>query len=123
LLLSCVDNYEARMAINTACNELGLTWYESGVAENAVSGHIQLIVPGVTACFAVSIFFSRLLKLETNLKLVCSSFGGSISDRRKDSQERRSMCCEFAHHDGHRCWHARSKLSQVSGLRFLPGHI
>jgi ubiquitin-like modifier-activating enzyme 5 len=26
---------------------------ESGVSENAVSGHIQLIVPGRTACFAV----------------------------------------------------------------------
>ncbi len=28
---------------------------ESGVSENAVSGHIQLIVPGRTACFAVCI--------------------------------------------------------------------
>lgn len=28
---------------------------ESGVSENAVSGHIQLIVPGTTACFAVCI--------------------------------------------------------------------
>ena len=55
LLLSCVDNYEARMAINTACNELSQTWFESGVAENAVSGHIQLIIPGVTACFGVSV--------------------------------------------------------------------
>lgn len=52
LLLSCVDNFEARMAINTACNELGQIWMESGVSENAVSGHIQLIVPGGTACFA-----------------------------------------------------------------------
>ncbi|XP_060921073.1 ubiquitin-like modifier-activating enzyme 5 [Labrus mixtus] len=52
LLLSCVDNFEARMAINTACNELGQTWMESGVSENAVSGHIQLIIPGETACFA-----------------------------------------------------------------------
>eukprot|EP00899_Mesostigma_viride_P002894 jgi/Mesvir1/12605/Mv07025-RA.1 len=52
LLLSCVDNYEARMTINQACNEMNLTWIESGVAENAVSGHIQLIVPGKTACFA-----------------------------------------------------------------------
>uniref|UniRef100_A0A8C0IVX0 Ubiquitin-like modifier-activating enzyme 5 n=1 Tax=Chelonoidis abingdonii TaxID=106734 RepID=A0A8C0IVX0_CHEAB len=31
LVLSCVDNFEARMAINTACNELGQTWMESGV--------------------------------------------------------------------------------------------
>lgn len=54
LVLSCVDNFEARMAINTACNELGQKWFESGVSENAVSGHIQFIVPGETACFAVS---------------------------------------------------------------------
>lgn len=26
---------------------------ESGVSENAVSGHIQLIIPGESACFAV----------------------------------------------------------------------
>ncbi|CAH8358449.1 unnamed protein product [Eruca vesicaria subsp. sativa] len=43
LVLSCVDNYEARMA---ACNELRQTWMESGVSEDAVSGHIQLLVPG-----------------------------------------------------------------------------
>lgn len=54
LVLSCVDNFEARMAINTACNELNQKWFESGVSENAVSGHIQFIVPGETACFAVS---------------------------------------------------------------------
>lgn len=52
LVLSCVDNFEARMAINTACNELNQKWFESGVSENAVSGHIQFIVPGKTACFA-----------------------------------------------------------------------
>jgi len=52
LVLSCVDNFEARYAINTACNELNQTWFESGVSENAVSGHIQLIIPGETACFA-----------------------------------------------------------------------
>ncbi len=51
LVLSCVDNYEARMVINQACNELGQTWMESGVSEDAVSGHIQLLVPGETACF------------------------------------------------------------------------
>ncbi|KAG8183933.1 hypothetical protein JTE90_006860 [Oedothorax gibbosus] len=51
LVLSCVDNFEARMAINTACNELGLRWFESGVSENAVSGHIQFVKPGETACF------------------------------------------------------------------------
>lgn len=38
-----------------ACNEIGQTWIESGVSENAVSGHIQFIIPGETSCFAVSI--------------------------------------------------------------------
>ncbi|KAG9509850.1 Ubiquitin-like modifier-activating enzyme 5, partial [Fragariocoptes setiger] len=52
LVLSCVDNFEARMTINRACNELGQVWFESGVSENAVSGHIQLLKPGETACFA-----------------------------------------------------------------------
>ncbi|CAL7941659.1 unnamed protein product [Xylocopa violacea] len=52
LVLSCVDNFEARMVINTACNELDQKWFESGVSENAVSGHIQFIIPGETACFA-----------------------------------------------------------------------
>ncbi|KHN78876.1 Ubiquitin-like modifier-activating enzyme 5 [Toxocara canis] len=52
LILSCVDNFEARMTINTACNEEGHVWMESGVSENAVSGHIQYIDPGRTACFA-----------------------------------------------------------------------
>ncbi|WCJ36260.1 Ubiquitin-like modifier-activating enzyme 5 [Euphorbia peplus] len=52
LVLSCVDNYEARMSVNQACNELNQTWMESGVSEDAVSGHIQLLIPGETACFA-----------------------------------------------------------------------
>lgn len=52
LVLSCVDNFEARMTINRACNEVNQIWMESGVSENAISGHIQLIRPGDTACFA-----------------------------------------------------------------------
>lgn len=39
---------------------------ESGVSENAVSGHIQLIVPGETACFAVG---PALLPLHFCVKL------------------------------------------------------
>ncbi|GLD96293.1 hypothetical protein PINS_up004976 [Pythium insidiosum] len=51
LVLSCVDNYTARTAINQACNELNQVWMESGVSEDAVSGHIQFLLPGRTACF------------------------------------------------------------------------
>lgn len=52
LVLSCVDNFEARMTINRACNEVNQIWMESGVSENAISGHIQVIRPGESACFA-----------------------------------------------------------------------
>jgi len=51
LVLSCVDNYAARTTINQACNELDHVWMESGVSEDAVSGHIQTLLPGRTACF------------------------------------------------------------------------
>lgn len=57
LVLSCVDNFEARYTINVVCNEKSLKWFESGVSENAISGHIQFISPGETACFAVSSIF------------------------------------------------------------------
>jgi ubiquitin-like modifier-activating enzyme 5 len=52
LVLSCVDNFAARNSINAACNELGQVWMESGVSEDAVSGHIQLMKPGRLACFS-----------------------------------------------------------------------
>lgn len=40
------------MAVNQACTELDQVWMESGVSEDAVSGHIQTLEPGRTACFA-----------------------------------------------------------------------
>lgn len=51
LLLCCVDNFQARLTVNHACLTFNIPWMESGVAENAVSGHIQLLLPGVTACY------------------------------------------------------------------------
>lgn len=44
LVLSCVDNFEARMAINTACNELGQNWFESGYV--AAMRHAPVITNG-----------------------------------------------------------------------------
>lgn len=46
LVLSCVDNYSARMAVNSICNDVNQIWFESGVSESALSGHIQVLVPG-----------------------------------------------------------------------------
>ncbi|KAK9108276.1 hypothetical protein Syun_024287 [Stephania yunnanensis] len=56
LVLSCVDNYEARMVVNQfwlsrlAMSESNMDGIS--VSEDVVSGHIQLLVPGETACFA-----------------------------------------------------------------------
>lgn len=51
LLLCCVDNFQARLTVNLACLMHRLPWMESGVAENAVSGHVQLLLPGITPCY------------------------------------------------------------------------
>ncbi|AFZ79324.1 hypothetical protein BEWA_021720 [Theileria equi strain WA] len=51
LVLSCVDNYAARVAINKACCQADQVWMNSGVSENATSGQIQTCIPGITACF------------------------------------------------------------------------
>ncbi|CCW65293.1 unnamed protein product [Phytomonas sp. EM1] len=51
LLLCCVDNFQARLTVNMACLTHRIPWMESGVAENAVSGHIQLLLPGVLPCY------------------------------------------------------------------------
>ena len=51
LVLSCVDNYSARMAVNSICNKINQIWFESGVSESALSGHIQVLVPGEIGCF------------------------------------------------------------------------
>lgn len=51
LVLSCVDNYAARMTINAICNRLDQVWFESGVSEDALSSHIQVMVPGEVGCF------------------------------------------------------------------------
>lgn len=51
MLLSCVDNYAARTTINQICNEVDQVWFESGVSEDTLSSHIQVMIPGETACF------------------------------------------------------------------------
>ena len=73
LVLSCVDNFEARMTINMACNELGQPWFESGVSENAVSGHIQFVNPGESFGEMVLLLSSRPLvsRMLFSRPLVC----------------------------------------------------
>lgn len=39
------------MTVNAVCNKLNQIWFQSGVSESALSGHIQVLVPGETGCF------------------------------------------------------------------------
>jgi len=96
VVLSCVDNFEARMAINAACNEINQIWFESGVSENAVSGHIQFLVPGETACFACA------------PPLVVAS---NIDE--KNSEKRWCLCCQFANYHGNCRWISSSEHFEI----------
>ena len=52
LVLSCVDNFAARMTINVACNTLNQMWMESGVSEDAMNGvGEKLVVAGRLVLF------------------------------------------------------------------------
>ena len=68
LVLSCVDNYAARMTINSSCNELNQVWMESGVSEDAMSAHIQVMIPGETACFACAVPMAVAEETEATIK-------------------------------------------------------
>lgn len=68
LIISCVDNYAARMTINSACNKTRQIWFESGVSEDALSCHYQILIPGETACFACIPPMAFLEKNENEIK-------------------------------------------------------
>ena len=65
LVLSAVDNFGARIAVNQACNELDQVWMESGVSEDAVNGHIQVRFRSTSRCVAAP--FS-----ESNYECMCA---------------------------------------------------
>mmetsp|Transcript_32111 Transcript_32111/g.73883 ORF Transcript_32111/g.73883 Transcript_32111/m.73883 type:complete len:249 (+) Transcript_32111:371-1117(+) len=48
LILGCVDNWNARQVMEAVCEELQLPFMDAVVTDDAMSGHIQLIVPGRT---------------------------------------------------------------------------
>ena len=48
LLLGCVDNFDARAALESLSEELQLPYMDAVVEENAMAGHVQLIIPGKT---------------------------------------------------------------------------
>lgn len=68
LVIACVDNYTARMTINSLCNSLNQIWIESGVSEDALNCHFQMMIPGETACFACMPPLALVEGNEANIK-------------------------------------------------------
>ena len=106
------------MSINAACNELGQTWLESGVSEDAVSGHIQLLKPGELACFecapplvVASGIDEKTLKCAPTLalRLALSLWPHAHTHARTRAQARGRVCCVAADDDGHRRWLPRAE--------------
>ena len=48
LIIGCVDNFEARELMEAVSEELQLPFLDAVVADDAMSGHVQLIIPGRT---------------------------------------------------------------------------
>ncbi|KAF7459357.1 ubiquitin-like modifier-activating enzyme 5 [Cryptosporidium felis] len=85
ILVSCVDNYSARSTISQTCNELDIVWFESGISENAISGHIQIIIPGVTACYSCAPPLVNFDDLQTEDTIISSIFESvnSVENRKE----------------------------------------
>lgn len=50
------------------CNEHDQIWFESGVSEDALSCHYQIMIPGETACFACMPPLALVEGTENNIK-------------------------------------------------------
>jgi len=48
LVIGCVDNFEARQTMEAVSDELQIPFMDAVVADDAMSGHVQLIIPGRT---------------------------------------------------------------------------
>jgi len=48
LIIGCVDNFDARQWLESVSEEMQLPFMDAVVADDAMSGHVQLIIPGKT---------------------------------------------------------------------------
>eukprot|EP00743_Colponemidia_sp_Colp-15_P002006 GILK01002180.1.p1 GENE.GILK01002180.1~~GILK01002180.1.p1 ORF type:complete len:385 (-),score=49.42 GILK01002180.1:290-1342(-) len=49
-VLCCVDNFAARKNVNDLCLALNQRWMDARLSTDAMSGHIQFVVPGQSQC-------------------------------------------------------------------------
>jgi len=50
VVICCVDNRDARLAVNQACHEVGVSWINVEVSQTGMAATISRVLPGETAC-------------------------------------------------------------------------
>ncbi|OII72019.1 uncharacterized protein cubi_01352 [Cryptosporidium ubiquitum] len=95
LLVSCVDNYSARSTISQVCNEFDIAWFESGISENAISGHIQFVIPGITACYCCA---PPLINFESDFgeDKITSFMINSVDDKNSNRSSSRTCAASLS---------------------------
>lgn len=51
LVMGCVDSFEVRLFLNSACVRLRTPLIDGGASEDGVNGSVHVVVPGETACY------------------------------------------------------------------------
>merc|ERR1712087_805597 len=62
LVIGCVDNMEARQALENVMEELQMPYLDAVVSDDAMSGAVQLIIPGRTGGLEASPIKSHMAK-------------------------------------------------------------
>ena len=76
IVLSCLDNREARLALNQACWRMGVPWIDGGLQE--LMGSMKVFVPPNGACYECTLTGSDYFQL--NERYSCSLLKQNISD-------------------------------------------
>lgn len=70
LVVGCVDNVEARLAINRQCHLAGVPWIDAGIYE--LDGHVTFFAPGESACYRCGLSPRQLA--ESRRRYSCDDF-------------------------------------------------
>lgn len=67
VVVGCLDNREARLAVNRYCNAVGVPWVDGAIQE--LLGLVRVFVPGVGACYECTL--TEQARREMSLRYSC----------------------------------------------------
>jgi len=67
VVVGCLDNREARLAVNRYCNAIGVPWVDGAIQE--LLGLVRVFVPGVGACYECTL--TEQARREMSLRYSC----------------------------------------------------